>query len=72
MLTLRRNFCPLQSTHHGRTNSDVVKPFVNGMDVTRRPRDMWIIDFATMSEEEASLYEMPFEHVRSVVKPEAR
>ena len=55
---------------HGRTNSDVVKPFVNGMDVTRRPRDMWIIDFATMSEEEASLYEMPFEHVRSVVKPE--
>jgi hypothetical protein len=30
---------------HGRPNSEVVRPWVNGLDVTRRPRDMWIIDF---------------------------
>ena len=36
---------------NGRPNSDVLSPWVNGLDVTRRSRDMWIIDFGTeMSE----------------------
>ena len=55
---------------NGRPNSDVVRPYVNGMDVTRRPRNVWIIDFGVdASEEQAALYEMPFEYVRHVVKP---
>ena len=29
----------------GRRNVDVVRPWVNGLDLTRRPRGMWIIDF---------------------------
>ena len=34
-------------------------------------RDMWIIDFGiNMQEADAALYEMPFEYVRSVVKPQ--
>ena len=46
---------------NGRPNADVLKPWVNGLDVTRRPRDMWIIDFGwTMSEPDAALYEAPF------------
>ncbi len=54
----------------GRTNADVVKPWVNGMDITRRPRSMWIIDFGVdMPEREAALYEMPFEYVREHVLP---
>jgi hypothetical protein len=48
----------------GSPGSDVVLPWINGLDVTRRHRDQWIIDFGTRSEEEASLYEQPFEHVR--------
>src|SRR5262249_38329472 len=32
---------------HGKPNSDVVTPWINGLDVTRRSRDMWIIDFGT-------------------------
>ena len=33
--------------------------------MTRRPRNMWIIDFgADMPEEDAALYELPFEYVR--------
>ena len=58
---------------NGRPNSDVVRPWVNGLDITRRPRDMWIIDFGVdMSEEEAALYEAPFEYVRRHVSPRAR
>lgn len=55
---------------NGRPNSDVISPWVNGLDITRRPRDMWIIDFRNRSEEEAADYELPFEYVRKVVKPE--
>ena len=55
---------------HGRPNSDVVRPWVNGLDVTRRPRETWIIDFgATMPLEQASLYEKPFQIVQARVKP---
>lgn len=53
---------------HGKPNSDVLRPWMNAMDVTRRSRDMWIIDFGEMSEQEAGLYEAPFEYVRKVVK----
>jgi hypothetical protein len=56
---------------HGKPNSDVLKPSWNGMDVTRRPRDGWIIDFgAAMSESEAALYEVPFLYSVENVKPE--
>ena len=55
---------------NGRPNSDVVRPWVNGLDITRRPRGMWIIDFGTaMSLEDAALYEVPFEYVKEHVKP---
>jgi type II restriction/modification system DNA methylase subunit YeeA len=56
---------------HGKPNINVVRPWVNGLDITRRPRDMWIIDFGTnMSEGDAALYEKPFEYIRENVKPE--
>lgn len=54
---------------NGRPNSDVVKRRLGGQDVTGRPRDAWIVDFGEISEEEASLYEVPFEYVRKTVKP---
>jgi len=55
---------------HRRSNADVVRPWVNGLDLTRRPRDMWIIDFGTdMPLEEAALYEAPFEYVKGAVMP---
>ena len=55
---------------NGKPNSDVVRPWANGLDVTRRSRDMWIVDFdMDLSESEAALYEMPFEHIRREVKP---
>ena len=55
---------------HGRPNADVLRPLWNGIDLTRRERDVWIIDFGTgMTEEEAALYEAPFDYVLKVVKP---
>ncbi|MCY4408861.1 MAG: class I SAM-dependent DNA methyltransferase [Caldilineaceae bacterium] len=55
---------------NGRYNSDVLKPWHNGMDVTRRPAGKWIIDFGhQISEGESALYEVPFEYVRKHVKP---
>ncbi|MBN8507862.1 MAG: class I SAM-dependent DNA methyltransferase [Burkholderiales bacterium] len=55
---------------HGRSNADVVRPWHNGLDVTRRDRDMWIVDFgADMSREDAALYEAPFGFVTRHVKP---
>lgn len=54
----------------GRSNRDVVRPWVNGADVTRRPRNMWIIDFGVNTPmHEAALYELPFEYVKTHVKP---
>ena len=54
----------------GRNNADVVRPWVNGLDMTRRPRGMWIIDFGVeMPETEAALYEAPFECARARVRP---
>lgn len=52
-----------------RNNRDVVRPSVNGLDITRRPRRMWIVDFGVDSgEEDAALYEAPFEYIRIHVK----
>lgn len=55
---------------NGRSNSDVIKRSINGIDITRRPRNAWTIDFGTERPlDEAELYEEPFEHVREHVKP---
>lgn len=66
-----RRWLQLAGNPNGRPNSDVLKPWVNGLDITRRPRDMWIVDFGwTMTERAASEYEAPFQHVLQHVKPE--
>ena len=54
----------------GRNNSDVVRPWVNGRDITDRSRGMWIVDFGDMTSEEAALYEAPFEYVSQKVRPQ--
>ncbi len=67
---LARAMLALPINPNGRPNSDVIRPLVNGLDIMRRPRDVWIIDFGVnMPEEEAALYEAPFEYVRQHVKP---
>ncbi|MDE2991632.1 MAG: class I SAM-dependent DNA methyltransferase [Chloroflexota bacterium] len=67
---LARQWLRLPANPNGRPNSDVLRPWVNGMDLTRRPSGKWIIDFGwTMSEGDAALYEAPFAHIAKNVKP---
>jgi len=56
---------------NGLPNSDVVRPYVNGLDITRRLRHQWVIDFGSDTPiEQAQGYVLPFEYVQRVVKPE--
>jgi type II restriction/modification system DNA methylase subunit YeeA len=65
-----RGWLTLPANPSGRPNSEVLFPWLNGMDIVRRPSDTWIIDFgAEMQEREAALYEKPFEHILAHVKP---
>ena len=67
---LAREWLRLPANPNGRPNADVLKPWVNGMDLTRRPAGKWIVDFGwEMSEADAALYEAPFAHVKEHVWP---
>jgi type II restriction/modification system DNA methylase subunit YeeA len=56
---------------NGLPNSAVIHPWANGIDITRRPRGKFIIDFGThCTEAEAALFEMPFEYLRKHVYPD--
>ncbi|HEX5454783.1 MAG TPA: class I SAM-dependent DNA methyltransferase, partial [Stellaceae bacterium] len=68
---LARHWLRLPLNPNGRPNSDVLRPWMNGMDVTRNSSGRWIIDFGwERSEREAALYEAPFAYCLEHVKPE--
>ena len=54
---------------NGLPNSDVVRPVASAIDLTRRSRGKWTIDFGLMPVEQAAQYEMPFEYVQEHVRP---
>jgi type II restriction/modification system DNA methylase subunit YeeA len=64
-----RQWLELPLNPNGRPNADVLRPWVNGYDITRRASDTWIIDFGELAESEAALYADPFQHVFRHVKP---
>ena len=65
-----REWLSLPANPNGRTNADVLKPWVNGMDLARRPAGKWIVDFGLkMSVGDAALYEEPFRWVKEHVRP---
>ena len=67
---LAREWLSLPANPNGRPNADVLKPWVNAMDLTRRPAGKWIVDFGwEMMEADAALYESPFGHVKEHVWP---
>ena len=56
---------------HGRPNSDVLKPWANGFELSRGAQHQWIIDFGNdMPETAAALYEIPFAYVVAHIKPD--
>lgn len=56
---------------NGRPNSDVIRPWINTLDLVRRPRDSWVVDFGEgRTKAEAALYTSPFKHVHKHVQPQ--
>ena len=58
-----------QPNPHGKSSSEVLRPLTNGKDITSRSRGMWVVDFNRREHVEASLFELPFQHVQLHVKP---
>ena len=67
---LAREWLRLPANPNGRNNSDVLKPWFNGMDITRRPAGKWIVDFGmATTDKDAALYQEPFRLMRERVRP---
>jgi type II restriction/modification system DNA methylase subunit YeeA len=54
---------------NGRSNADVLHPWINATDVVRNDSDTWVIDFTGLSVRDAALYEAPFQFVLENVQP---
>jgi len=54
---------------NGRPNSDVVRVVMSAIDLAQGSRGKWTIDFGLMTQQDAAMYEMPFEYVKQVVLP---
>jgi type II restriction/modification system DNA methylase subunit YeeA len=55
---------------HGRPNTDVLSPSLNGQDLAKRPSDEWIVSFGNLSESDAALYDAPFAYALQHIKSE--
>ena len=65
---IARSWLLMPLNPNGRPNADVLFPTVSGIDLMRRPMDLWTIDFGSRTEDEASLYEVVFEHAVRRIK----
>ena len=55
---------------NGRPNSDVLRPYLNGQDINQSARGQWTVDYGVNAAEQAAAeYELPFQFLRSRVKP---
>lgn len=66
---LARDWLLASGNPNGRPNAEVLQPWYNGLHVTRRWTDMWIVDFAERSASDASCYELPFKYTELFVRP---
>jgi hypothetical protein len=64
-----RSWLVLPLNVNGRPNSDVVKPWLNAMDIVRSNSDTWVVDFSGMSLSDAQFYEEPFRFAHERVLP---
>ena len=56
---------------HGKPNSDVLRPYLNGRDLVQTDSERWVVDFGVGTPvEAAALYEAPFKHIVECVKPQ--
>lgn len=53
----------------GVSNKTIIRRLVNGIDIVRRPRNMFVIDFNELGLEEAQKFTAPIEYIKQNVKP---
>lgn len=67
--TLARSWLSLPNPNR-KSNAEVIRSWSNGLALSGRASDLWIIDYGCgMSEHEAALYEKPFAYVVEHVRP---
>ena len=54
---------------NGRPNSDVLRPWLNAMDLVRKGSDTWVIDFNGKKLDDVVPYELPFQYALEHVLP---
>ncbi|XWZ94973.1 class I SAM-dependent DNA methyltransferase (plasmid) [Azospirillum sp. B2RO_4] len=67
-----RSWLKMPLNPNGRPNSDILRPWMNGLDIMRRSQEKWIIHFGELSQADACLYEAPYGWVDQHVAPERR
>ncbi|WP_245459197.1 DNA methyltransferase [Mesorhizobium sp. M1A.F.Ca.IN.022.06.1.1] len=61
------------SNPNGRRNSEVLKPYWNGDDLTSRPRDVWFIDLPLgLNKADAALFVRPFNYIASTLDEDGK
>jgi type II restriction/modification system DNA methylase subunit YeeA len=66
--SLAREWLASPKNPNGRSNADVLRPLATAKGVTGRNPDKWIIDFSSMTESEAALFELVFEYAKSTIQ----
>ena len=66
---IARSWLAAPSNPNGRHNGDVLTRILNSSDIVRRDSKRWVIDFGSMSESEASLFELPFQYALEEIRP---
>lgn len=64
-----REWLLLPINPNGLTNARVLRPWLNAMDVVRRPSDRWVVDFTGLDDGDAALFEKPFSYAKLKVPP---
>ena len=62
--------CPINV--NGRYNSEVLSPYRNATDLTKRSRDVWLIDFGRRDQGPSSEFEKPFDLIEATVKEQRK
>jgi type II restriction/modification system DNA methylase subunit YeeA len=65
---LARHWLSSPTNPNGCSNKDVLRPLASAKDMVRRSADKWIIDFSGKTEQQAALYEQPYQYAVEKIK----
>ena len=66
---IARSWLTAPSNPNGQKNQVVLSRILNASDIVRRDSGRWVIDFGSLSEVDASLFELPFQYATQEIRP---